>query len=103
MSIYVTKDIHETIDYVFIRNIEDNILSVSYTQDNVGGLTIISCSVNTGIVVDSEGNKYPIGSAIILWCSGGIVNTSEKVRIQYSTVGGRILDEEIVFQMRDAV
>lgn len=101
MSIYITKDIHETLDYVFIRSIEDNITSVSYTQDNAGGLNVISCVVNTGVVTDSEGSEYPAGRAIILWCSGGNVNTSEKVRIQYNTAAGRILDEEIIFQMRE--
>lgn len=101
MSIYITKDIHETLDYIFVREIEDNITSVTYTQDNAGGLTIISCAVNTGVVTDSDGNEYPAGRAIILWCSGGNINTSEKVRIQYNTVGGRILDEEVTFQMRE--
>lgn len=101
MSIYIIKDIHETLDYVFIRNVEDNITNVIYTQDNGGGLTIISCSVNVNTVTDSEGNEYPAGRAIILWCSGGNVNTSEKVRIQYTTAGGRILDEEVTFQMRE--
>lgn len=101
MSIYIIKDIHETLDYVFIRNVEDNITNVTYTQDNGGGLTIISCSVNAGVVTDSDGNEYPAGRAIILWCSGGNVNTSEKVRIQYTTAGGRILDEEVTFQMRE--
>ena len=101
MSIYITKDIHETLDYVFIRTIEDNITSVSYTQDNAGGLSIISCAVNTGVITDSDGNEYPAGRAIVLWCSGGNINTSEKVRIQYNTAGGRVLDEEVVFQMRE--
>lgn len=101
MSIYITKDIHETVDYIFVREIEDNITSVTYTQDNAGGLTIISCAVNTGVVTDSDGNEYPAGRAVILWCSGGNINTSEKVRIQYNTAGGRVLDEEVVFQMRE--
>jgi hypothetical protein len=34
--------------------------------------------------------------------SGGTVGTTESLRLQYSTVGGRILDEEISFRVVDA-
>lgn len=100
--IYIQKDVHETIDYTFIRPMDDDIISASYTQDGLGGLVIESCTVSTGTVTDSNGVEYPSKRAIILWCSGGNINTFEKVRIQYNTAAGRILDEEIIFQMRES-
>lgn len=97
--IYIVKDIHETLDYVFIRAIDDDITSVSYSQDGQGGLVILSCSVNSSIVKDSSGISYPAGRAIILWCAGGNALTHEKVRITYNTAGGRVLDEDITFRL----
>jgi len=99
MSFYITKDINETLDYVFVRNVEDNISNVSYVTDGLGGLNIQSCSVNNGVLTDSNGNTYPIGRAIILWVASGNVGTKEKVTITYNTVGGRIIDEVIVFTL----
>lgn len=99
MSIYINKDIHETLDYVFVRTVDDNITSVSYVQDNLGGLVVESCLVNAGVLTDSEGNTYPAARAIIMWVSGGVVGATEKVRLTYSTSGGRTLDEEVVFKL----
>lgn len=97
--IYITKDVNETLDYVFIRNVDDNITSVSYTTDGLGGLTIQSCTINTGVITDSNGNEYPVGRAIILWVAGGTVGGKEKVTITYNTAGGRTIDEVAVFTL----
>lgn len=97
--LYITKDVNETLDYVFLRNVDDSIANVSYVTDGLGGLTIQSCSVNAGVITDSNGNEYPVGRAIILWVSGGNANTKEKVTMTYNTVGGRTIDEVAVFTL----
>ena len=95
--IYVQKDINETLDYVFIRNVEDNIVSVSYTQDGLGGLVVNTCDTNSGEIVLDDGTTYPASRAIILWVSGGTVGGKEKVILTYTTAAGRVRDESIVF------
>ncbi len=95
--IYITKDVNETLDYVFIRNVEDNIVSVAYTQDNLGGLVVSDCEVNQSTVTTSDGVVYPAGRAIVLWVSGGTVGQKEKVTMTYTTTAGRIRDEVVVF------
>lgn len=95
--IYVQKDINETLDYVFIRNVEDNIVSVSCTQDNLGGLVLGTCTVNSTNVTLDDGSVVPAGRAIILWVSGGTVGLKEKVVITYTTAAGRMKDESITF------
>lgn len=97
--IYITKDVNETLDYVFIRNVDDNIVNVSYDTDGLGGLVIQSCTVNTGVITDSNGTDYPVGRAIVLWVSGGTVGTKEKVTMTYNTAGGRTIDEVAVFTL----
>jgi len=97
--IYVQKDINETLDYVFIRNVEDDIVSVTYTQDSLGGLVVDNCTTNSGDVVLDEGTVYPAGRAIILWVSGGIVGGKEKVILTYTTTAGRVRDEAIIFTL----
>jgi len=97
--IYITKDVNETLDYVFIRNVDDNIANVSYITDGLGGLTIQSCSVNTGVITDSNGIEYPVGRAIILWVTGGNAGARERVTMTYNTVGGRTIDEVAVFTL----
>lgn len=97
--IYITKDVNETLDYVFIRNVDDNIVNVSYVTDGLGGLTIQSCTINSNVVSDNDGNTYPAGRAIILWATGGNVGTKEKVTITYTTAGGRIRDESVIFTL----
>ena len=97
--IYITKDVNETLDYIFLRNVDDNISSVSYITDGLGGLTIQSCSVSTGVITDSEGNTYPQGRAIILWTTGGNAGARERVTMTYNTVGGRTIDEVVVFTL----
>lgn len=97
--LYITKDVNETLDYIFLRNVEDNISSVLYVSDGLGGLVIQSCGVSTGVITDSEGNTYPQGRAIILWATGGNAGAKEKVTITYNTVGGRTFDEVVVFTL----
>jgi hypothetical protein len=96
---YITKDVSETLDYVFVRNVEDNIVNVSYTQDNAGGLVVNSCVVNVNVITDSNGVQYPSGRAIVLWVSGGTVGAKEKVIITYTTAGGRTRDEAVIFTL----
>lgn len=96
---YITKDISETLDYVFVRNVDDNIVNVIYTQDSLGGLTVNSCTVNTNVITDSNGVEYAAGRCIVLWVSGGVVGQKEKVTMTYTTAGGRIRDEAVVFTM----
>jgi hypothetical protein len=97
--IYITKDVNETLDYVFIRNVEDNIVSVNYTQDNLGGLVVDNCTTNSGDVVLDDGTIYPAGRAIVLWVSGGTVGGKEKVILTYTTAAGRVRDEAIIFTL----
>ena len=100
---YVAKDIHEKLDYTFIYNVVDPILSVTYSQPSTPSLVVESCSANTAEVEDEDGNKYPANQAIILWVSGGTVNTTEKLRIQFTTTAGRILDEDITFRFVESI
>jgi hypothetical protein len=100
--LYITHDTHHKVDYVFIRDNDDLINSVAYYQQEGATITVVSCSVNTIPVNDTEGNSYDAGKAIILWIEGGTQNTSETVRIEYTTVGGRRLDEEVVFRVVSA-
>lgn len=97
--IYITKDTHEKLDYVFVRTVDDNITSVSYFQEVGATLVVESCSVSVAPIIDSDGNTYPANRAIILWVSGGTVGATETIRIQYNTAAGRILDEEVNFRI----
>lgn len=97
--IYITKDINEKLDYVFIRNSDDPITAVTYTTDGVAGLVIESVNVNTLPLTDDDNNTYGVGKAIILWVSGGTVGKSEKVILNYTTEAGRVLDEAVIFRL----
>ena len=97
--IYITKDVNEKLDYVFIRDSDDPITSVSYTQDNVAGLVIESANINALALTDEDGNTYDAGKAVILWVSGGVAGKSEKVILNYTTEAGRILDEAVIFRL----
>jgi hypothetical protein len=99
--IYITKDAGEKLDYVFIRAVEDNISAVTYTQSSGSTITVVSCTVNTNVVTDSEGNEYPAGRAVVLWVQGGVVGTTETLTLQYTTVAGRILEEDIQFRINN--
>jgi hypothetical protein len=99
--IYITKDAGEKLDYVFIRAVEDNISAVTYTQSVGSTITVVSCTVNTNVVTDSDGNEYPAGRAVVLWVQGGVVGTTETITLQYTTVAGRILDEDIQFRINN--
>lgn len=93
---FITKDIHEKLDYTFIRPSSDLIAGSIVTEQSAGStVTIISSNVNLTEVTDTDGNIYPAGSAIILWLEGGTAGSVESIRLQYTTVAGRILDEEI--------
>lgn len=97
--LYITKDVNEKLDYIFIRQSDDPIVSVSYTQDGSAGLVIESVSVNATALTDEDGNTYDVGKAIIMWISGGNVGATEKVVITYTTEAGRVLDEAIIFRL----
>lgn len=96
---YIAKDIHETLDYIFVSNVGDPIETVTYEQSPSPTMTVQQCYVNTTTVTDDEGTEYPAGSAIVLWVSGGELFTTEKLRLQYTTAGGRTLDADIVFRL----
>ncbi len=100
--IYITHDTHHKVDYVFIRNNDDLINFVAYYQSVGSTITVVSCSTNTTPVTDSEGTSYAAGKAIILWIEGGTPNVSETIRIEYNTVGGRRLDEEVTIRVVSA-
>jgi hypothetical protein len=55
--------------------------------------------VNVNVITDSNGVQYPAGRAIVLWVSGGTVGAKEKVTITYTTAGGRIRDEAVIFTL----
>lgn len=99
MSVFIAKDVHEKLDYVFVRQSPDDIVSVTYEQSVPSTLNVISCSINSLQMEDDEGNTYPANRAIILWVSGGTVGATETIRIQYNTAAGRILDEEVNFRL----
>jgi len=99
--IYITKDASEKLDYVFIRAVEDNISAVTYTQSVGSTITVVSCTVNTNVVTDTDGNEYPAGRAVVLWVQGGVVGTTETITLQYTTVGDRTLKEDIQFRINN--
>lgn len=93
---FITKDIHEKLDYTFIRPSSDLIAGGIVTEQSPNAtVTILSANINLTDVTDTDGNVYPAGSAIIMWLEGGTVGSYESIRLQYTTVAGRILDEEI--------
>lgn len=93
---FITKDIHEKLDYTFIRPSEDLIVGgITTEQSDNATVTIVSTNINLSPVTDTDGNVYPAGSAIILWLEGGTVGNVESIRLQYTTAAGRILDEEV--------
>jgi hypothetical protein len=96
---HITKDVHEKLDYTFLCPMDDVITSVSFTQDNAGGLTVISCAKSTGVITDSDGIKYAAGKAVVLWVDGGTIGKKETIVITYETLGGRRLDETVVFNL----
>ena len=95
--LHIAHDTHHKIDYVLIRDSDDPLSTVSYTQSAGATITVDSCSINVAPITDSLGNVYPAGSAIIVWIEGGTVGSIEWVRVEYTTVGGRRLDEKLVF------
>lgn len=97
--LYIAKDIHETLDYIFVSTGDDPLVSVTYEQPSGSTLTVTQCYVNSTVIRDDEGTEYPIKSAIVLWVSGGALNTTEKLRLQYTTEGGRVLDIDTVFRL----
>lgn len=101
MTIYIPKDAHEKLDYVFARYLQEDITSVTYYQEAGSTINIESCQINPAEMSDEEGNTFPPNRVILLWVSGGEVGTSSKVRVEYTTSGGRILDFEVVFMIVD--
>lgn len=96
--LYIAKDVDETLDYAFIYGVADPIVSVSYSQPVGATLVVESCYTNAVEIEDDQGITYPANQAIILWVSGGALDISEKLRIQYTTTAGRVLDEDITFR-----
>jgi hypothetical protein len=99
--LYINKDIHERLDYLFVRDVEEDITSVQCFLDPLSTITVDSCIVPDQPVTDTQGNEYPAKRTILLWVSGGVSGNVSKLRIQYSTEGGRTLDEEIVFRLSE--
>lgn len=97
--LYIQKDVNETLDYVFIRTIDDTISSVTYTQSAGATLTVQSCATNVNVIEDSNGNSYPAGSAIILWVTGGTIGSIETVTLTLQTVAGRVIEEKVTFTL----
>jgi hypothetical protein len=99
MALYVSKDVNETLDYVFARRVGETLTGVTYEVSPTSTVVVESCSINTTALFDEQGNEYPAESLVILWVSGGVAGGISEVRISYSTSGGRILDETIIFRM----
>jgi hypothetical protein len=100
--LYIAKDVHEKLDYAFVYSVADPIISVTFIQPPLASLVVESCYVNTVGIEDDQGITYPANQAIILWVSGGTLDTSEKLRLQFTTTAGRILDEDITFRFVEA-
>jgi hypothetical protein len=100
--LYIAKDIHETLDYAFVRDVPESIIFVEHIQPTDATLVVESCEVNTQTIFDTEGRRFEAGRVIVLWVSGGALNKSEKLRLRYVTEGGRILDEDVVFRFVEA-
>ena len=98
MAISIVKDIHEKLDYVFVRSIDEDIIYVTYELENSSSLVIESCTTNPSEMSDEEGNVYPANRLILLWVSGGTIGETSDVRITYHTSGGRILDADVTFR-----
>ena len=99
--LHIAHDTHHKIDYVLIRDSDDLLSTVSYTQSTGATITVNSCTINVSPITDSLGNVYPAGSAIIVWIEGGTVGSNEWVRVEYTTQAGRRLDEKVVFTIMD--
>jgi hypothetical protein len=99
--LYINKDIHERLDYLFVRDVEEDITSVQYFLDPLASITVDSCIVPDQPTTDTQGNEYPAKRTIVLWVSGGTSGNISKLRIQYTTEGGRTLDEEIAFRLSE--
>lgn len=99
MAIHILKDVDETLDYVFVKQSPEDIVSVSYSVDQSASISVISCNVNGETLVDFSGKTYPPSRAIVLWVSGGTHNTNDIVNITYQTEFGRIFDERVVFTL----
>ena len=101
---FITKDIHEKVDYTFIRTSSDLIVGGIVTEQSPNPtVTIVSTNINLSPITDTDGNTYPAGSAIIMWLQGGVVGSVESIRLQYTTAAGRILDEEISIVCVEAI
>lgn len=97
--IYLVHDIHEKLDYAFTVDTYDKLSTVNLYQQESGTINVISCNITSADLTDSEGNIYPAGSAIIMWIEGGVADTIEAFRLEYTTEGGRRLDEKITFRV----
>lgn len=102
MTIYIPKDTHERLDYVFARYLQEDIASVTCYPAADSTVNVESCSTNPVEMTDEQGNIFPPNRVILLWVSGGDVGTTSKVRVQYTTVGGRVLDLEVVFMTMES-
>lgn len=102
MTTYIAKDVHETLDYAFVRNVAEKIISVTYFQPADATMIVESCDINSQPLETTTGQSYPVGTSIVIWVRGGELNKSEKLRIQYETEGGRVLDEDLVFRFVEA-
>lgn len=99
MTYYINKDVDERLDYVFIREGVDDIVSFTLDTSSAQTISIYSAAINTSPITDDQGNEYPANRAIIIWLYGGTANTVETLRFTYTTAAGRIQDEEIKIRL----
>lgn|SRR3990167_5128630 len=99
MTIYIAKDIDETIDYAFVKSVPEDITFVDYSLSSGASLSVLSCNINQEDVYDFDGKLYPANRMIILWVAGGTEGSEDVVTLRYHTEFGRILDENVVFTM----
>jgi len=99
--LYINKDVHEKLDYLFVRDVDEDITGVQYFLDPSATIVVESCVVPNQPTTDTQGNEYPARRTILLWVSGGTAGTVSQLRIQYTTAGGRILDEELAFRLSE--
>lgn len=99
MSVYISKDISEKLDYAIVASIGDPILTVIPEQSTDATMQVVSCTVNATPVKDDLGNEYPAKSCIIFWLDGGSADKTEWLNLTWLTQAGRRFDEKFVFRL----
>lgn len=99
MSIYISKDISEKLDYAIVASLGDPILTVIPEQSPDATVQVVSCTINATPVTDDVGNEYPAKSCIIFWLDGGSVGQPEWLNLTWITQAGRRFDEKFILRL----